>query len=137
PAVTVNDDAGELPSSHTFHNVAVASDGTVLVSWIDSRTQDRAEFERSNAPADSVIVDPGPEIRFARSLDTGASFTPSIVVDQDPCPCCRTSIVSGPDGSVHIAWRKHFGGDVRDVVVATASAGSADFGPPVRVYADD
>src|SRR5690606_24771879 len=32
PAVTVNDDAGGLPSSHTFHDIAVAPDGTVYVS---------------------------------------------------------------------------------------------------------
>jgi DNA-binding beta-propeller fold protein YncE len=35
PAVTVNDDAGGIPSSHTFHDVAVGADGTVWISWID------------------------------------------------------------------------------------------------------
>src|SRR5690606_29455167 len=39
---TVNDDAGGLPSSHTFHDMVVAPDGTIVVSWIDSRDPDRA-----------------------------------------------------------------------------------------------
>jgi hypothetical protein len=41
-AVTVNDDAGGLPSGHTFHNVTVGADGTVYVAWLDSRENDKA-----------------------------------------------------------------------------------------------
>ncbi|MSS73013.1 MAG: hypothetical protein EXS64_16195 [Candidatus Latescibacteria bacterium] len=46
PAVTVNDDAkgyrttaeaGGMPASHNFHNLVVAPDGAVYVSWLDSR----------------------------------------------------------------------------------------------------
>ncbi|MGH7445242.1 MAG: hypothetical protein ACREKM_10210, partial [Longimicrobiales bacterium] len=32
PTIFVNDDAGAVPTSHTFHNIAVAQDGTVYVS---------------------------------------------------------------------------------------------------------
>jgi hypothetical protein len=45
-AITVNDDAGGPPSSHTFHDVAVAPDGTVYVSWLDSRVRDSAAASR-------------------------------------------------------------------------------------------
>jgi hypothetical protein len=133
PAVTVNDDAGELPSSHTFHNMAVGEDGTVYVSWIDSRQQDRA---RALGHGDHHDVS-GPEIRFSFSTDRGASFQPSVVVDTNSCPCCRTGLAVGDDGNVYVAWRKIFPGEVRDIVVAGAEPGSSEFGSPVRVAEDD
>lgn len=146
PAITVNDDAGGVPSSHTFHDLAVAPDGTVWVSWIDSRAKDAARAARprpaSAAPAghghkhmgDDDL--PPSEIRIARSTDGGRTFGPGVVVDTAPCPCCRTSLAFGADGSVYLGWRKEYGGDVRDVVVARLAAGEAAFSAPVRVHAD-
>jgi len=179
PAVTVNDDADGAPSSHTFHNLLVARDGTVWVSWLDSRVRDaeRARRHPRAAPAahdmneqamhampeaagasmpampaqpagDSVKAMhghggmaedptlPGSEVRVAKSTDGGKTFGPSVVVDGGVCPCCRTSLAAGADGSVFVAWRKVFAGDVRDVVVAKLAPGAAAFGAPVRVHAD-
>jgi hypothetical protein len=147
PAVTVNDDAGGVPSSHTFHDLAVAPDGTVWVSWIDSRRKDAARAARprpASAPAaghghgpmaeeDDL---PPSEIRVARSADGGRTFGAGLVVDAAPCPCCRTSLAFGGDGSVYVAWRKEYGDDVRDVVVARLASGAAAFSAPVRVHAD-
>jgi len=79
----------------------------------------------------------GPEIRIARSTDGGVTFEPSVVVDSVACPCCRTSVALGPDGSVYVAWRKIYPGDVRDVVVARAEPGTLRFEEPVRVHQDD
>lgn len=163
PAITVNDDAGDpYPSSHTFHDIAVAADGTVYVSWIDSRERDAilhqqrplgggsAQGEHDHLHGDpagdhvpashdhsEVALPDGPEIRVARSSDGGRSFAPSMVVDTDACPCCRTSLALGPDGTVYVAWRKLFAGDVRDIVVARAAPGATEFDKPVRVHADD
>jgi hypothetical protein len=156
PAVTVNDDAGGLPSSHTFHDVVVGPDGTVWVSWIDSRVRDAERARRNPRPAatpsggaaghghghghgggmkeDADL--PGSEIRVARSTDGGKTFGPSLAIGGDVCPCCRTSLAVGPDGSVYIAWRKVFPGDVRDVVVSRLAPGAASWSAPARVHAD-
>lgn len=148
PAITVNDDAGGIPSSHTFHDLAVAPDGTVWVSWIDSRAKDaaRAARPRPAQPAPAAVHGhkhmgddenlPPSEIRVARSTDGGRTFGPGMVVDTAPCPCCRTTLAFGADGAVYVAWRKEYGGDVRDVVVAKLAAGGSGFSPPVRVHAD-
>lgn len=146
PAVTVNDDAGGIPSSHTFHDLAVGADGTVWVSWIDSRAKDAARAARSAGPPapaghghkhmDDADLPPS-EIRVARSTDGGRTFGPSLVVDTAPCPCCRTSLAVAPDGAVYLAWRKEYGGDVRDAVVARLEPGGTAFSPPVRVHADE
>ncbi len=146
PAVTVNDDAGGVPSSHTFHDLAVGPDGTVWISWIDSRAKDvaraarprpaaRAATGHGHGHADDADLPP-PEIRVAKSADGGRMFGASVVVDTAPCPCCRTSLAVAADGTVYLAWRKEYAGDVRDVVVARLAAGGTAFGPPVRVHAD-
>jgi hypothetical protein len=148
PAITVNDDAGGIPSSHTFHDLAVGPDGTVWVSWIDSRAKDAARAARppsATPPAEAghghthMAEDddlPPSEIRIAKSTDGGRTFGPGMVVDTAPCPCCRTSLAFGADGAVYLAWRMEYGGDVRDVVVARLGAGQAAFSAPVRVHAD-
>jgi hypothetical protein len=144
PAVSVNDDAGGPLSSHSFQDIAVAADGAVYVAWIDSRVRDAARASRPPSEAGHAGHDahgdeeglPGPEIRVARSTDGGLTFGPSVVVDGDACPCCRTAIAAGPDGSVYVAWRKRFAGEVRDVVVARSAPGALAFSEPVPAHHD-
>lgn len=144
PAITVNDDAGGPPARHTFHDLAVAPDGTVYVSWIDARKRDRVRGERARQSEGQVEHaahahggEPGTEIRVARSTDRGRSFGPSVVLETNSCPCCRTAIATGPDGAVYVAWRKIYEGSVRDIVVARAAPGTLDFSEPVRVHDDE
>ena len=152
PARTINDDAGGQPTSHTFHDLYVDREGTVFVSWIDGRTTEGRKVaggaREQRAPAGLLRADStghhhggaaaqlGPEIRVARSTDGGQTFSASVVVDHDACPCCRTSLARAPDGTLFVAWRKIFAGDVRDVVVARSTDGGATFEAPVRVHED-
>jgi hypothetical protein len=136
-AIHVNDDAGEFPTSHTFHDVAVGLDGVVYVSWIDSRERDRVAATMPGGAAGHEAHLPGHEIRVARSTDGGRSFGPSVIVDRSSCPCCRTAMAAAPDGSVYVAWRRVDPGDVRDIVVARADSRDFSFGPPVRVHPDN
>lgn len=148
-AIYVNDDAGGEPTSHTFHDMVVAPDGTIVVSWIDGRTTRPApppsgdgghgshgDADGGSSPADAPAPYDGPEIRVAFSIDGGASFGPSAVVDDDACPCCRTDLAVGPEGTLYIAWRKVFEGSVRDVVVARSLDGGRTWEEPVRVHDD-
>jgi hypothetical protein len=144
PTITVNDDAGGPPASHTFHNIAVGPDGTVYVSWIDSRNRasssDPPEDSHGGSANGNALVHhdsvPGPDIRIARSTDGGRSFEPSVIVDRGACPCCRTALAVSRDGKVYAAWRKVFEGNVRDIVLASSNDGARTFTPPVRVHED-
>jgi hypothetical protein len=157
PTITVNDDAGGPPSSHTVHNVVVAPDGRVIVSWLDARVRDRAraaleasgrlqpeapashshgETMRAHEASAAEASLPGSEIRAASWSPGDPSFSPSTVVDGNTCPCCRTAMAIGPEGTLFVAWRKVYPGNVRDVVVARSTDGGRSFSAPVRVHAD-
>ena len=140
PAIFVNDDAGDVPSSHTFHDIAVASDGTVYVSWIDGRERARAEatghaMQPGQHGSHSAPGMPGSDVRVARSTDGGRTFTPGVVVFSGICPCCRTSLAISGDGHVYVAYRSE--GESRDIMVSRSTDSGATFGEPVRVHADN
>jgi hypothetical protein len=161
PTMTVNDDAGGRPSSHSFHDLTVAPDGTVYVAWLDGRAQDSARAAHPAPPHPAAAAgsphgamsgmagiagmhgahahdasEPGAEIRVASWRPGDASFGPSVRVDGDVCPCCRVSLATGPDGGVYVAWRKVYPGEVREVVVARSADGGRSFSAPVRVQRD-
>jgi hypothetical protein len=150
PAITVNDNDRSSPARISFHGVTVGADGTVYISWIDARERDRAREEayranpESHADSESVHLhpasvdrpEPGTEIRIAASRDGGRSFSPSVIVDGDSCPCCRTAVVVGPDGTVYTAWRKIFAGGIRDIAVARSGDGGRTFSSARAVHPD-
>jgi hypothetical protein len=135
PAITVNDDAGGAPSSHTFHDVLVAADGTVYVTWIDGRSNETASSDGSPAH-NQHGAQGGPEIRVARSIDGGRTFSPSIVVATNACPCCRTSLAASPAGEVYVAWRTILPGNIRDIVVARSDDRGATWSTATRAHDD-
>jgi hypothetical protein len=112
----VNDDR---PVSHSFEGMAVTTDGTVVMSWIDSRE--------------------GPERAatwVARVLDEGARAEPSARLDEETCVCCRVGVRAGPGDAVAVLWRKVFPGDIRDMVLGLSRDGGRTFERPVRVHDD-
>jgi hypothetical protein len=153
PTRTINSDADGLPSSHTFHNLAVAPDGTIYVSWIDGRARDRARAEQASR-AHAGVGDahgqgghaahggggeaelPGSELWLAVSRDGGETFQEIAVIDRDVCPCCRTGLATGRDGSVYVVWRQIAAGEVRDIAIAHSNDGGLSFSDPVPVHRD-
>jgi hypothetical protein len=52
------------------------------------------------------------------------------------CYCCKTSIATGADGSIHAAWRHVYPGNLRDIAFASSTDGGRTFSPPIRVSED-
>ena len=109
----VNEDR---PMSHSFEGLAVGSDGTVVVGWIDAR-----EGEGQTRSYLARIVDRGSRVEQAVKLDDG-----------ETCVCCRIDVAAG-DGVVATLWRKVFPGNIRDMVLGLSRDGGRSFGPPARV----
>jgi hypothetical protein len=117
PSVLVNDDPGVI--QHTFDALHQGPDGRLHVAWIDGR-------EGKKEPGTYV----------ARSTDRGATVTKNLKVDDGTCVCCRTALATGPDGTVYVAWRKIFEGNIRETVVARSTDGGETFEAPVVVGHD-
>jgi hypothetical protein len=117
PSVLVNDDGQAIV--HSFDALHLGPDGTLLVSWIDGREGKK---------------DPG--TYAARSGDHGRTVGKNRKVDENTCVCCRTSLTTAPDGTVYLAWRKIFEGNVRETVVARSNDGGRTFSQPVIVGHD-
>ena len=117
PSILVNDD--EQIIGHSFDSIHVAPDGAIHVAWIDGR-------EGKKEPATFV----------ARSTDRGRTVEKNLKVDENTCVCCRTSLTTGSDGTLYVAWRKVLPGDLRETVVARSTDGGSTFSSPVIVGHD-
>lgn len=105
--------------SYDDHALLVGADGAIYLSWL-------AEVKHDSSYT-----------LFARSTDGGRTWsTPQIVDDDRSCPCCRTALAAGPDGTLYVAWRKRFPGDERDIVVARSRDHGTTWSTPVRVHVD-
>lgn len=114
--VFVNDDAGDEPAGHTFHDLDVGPDGTIYVSWLDSRGD---------------LTD----LRVATSRDQARTFTSGVVVARGTCQCCRTALAVD-EANVYVAWRHLYGDNLRDIAIARSDDGGRTFSDPTRVHVD-
>jgi hypothetical protein len=118
PPATVNDDSA--PISHSFEHIYVDPSETVYLTWLDNRSR-----EKSGAAA-----------IFAQSRDNGTTIGKNLTVDGMACPCCRPMATVSPEGTVWLAWRKTFEGNVRDIVLANSVDQGQRFSPPILVQQD-
>jgi hypothetical protein len=116
PPLRINEDR---PISHTFEGLGVAADGTVFVSWIDSRDG------RENAGT-----------YLARITQRGTQIDSRTTLDAEACVCCRVSLAIGPQGAVAAFWRKVFPGNIRDMVLGLSRDGGGAFAPALLVHND-
>ena len=118
-AQTITDD--EVFGSHNFHALVADDSGRVVISWLDGR----------HGPGTSSAY-------VAVSRDNGASWSSNVRVDSTAaCPCCRTSLAIGANGSLLLAWRSIIPGSIRDIVVARSTDDGRSWSTPVRVHADN
>ncbi|MGE0354883.1 MAG: sialidase family protein [Gemmatimonadales bacterium] len=134
PARTLNDDTTGVPVSHQFHGAAWSGDSGLVVTWLDERGGSALEVHHGDHSTEAdPTSEPDAAIYAATSTDFGASWSArNTPLWGQVCPCCRVTLARGPGGRVMSAWRRHFPGNIRDVVVAGAAPGSA----PVRVNVD-
>ena len=115
--VSVTDDS--TFGSHNFEALYAGPDGALYASWLDGRMGKSTVF-------------------MTRSSDGGKTWMPNVLVSSsEACPCCRTTMASGRDGTLYLAWRTVFPGNVRDIVVARSSDHGATWQEPVRAHTDD
>jgi hypothetical protein len=117
--LTVGDSAddGTPFASRNFHALHVGADGALYVSWLASDGGRSATF-------------------VTRSVDGGRRWSTPVHVGGEACPCCRTALATARDGTLFVAWREVFAGNVREVVVARSADHGATWSAPVPVQTD-
>jgi len=85
-----------------FRSLAIAPDGALVVAWVDQRDAlARAKLPEDQRPKDDRWIrsdDPRVEVRLARSIDGGASFTSSVSIATGASERSRISLAIGADG---------------------------------------
>ncbi len=112
------------PASQSFYTLAVGPDGAVYVAWLDGRDREQGKSGSS-------------ALYLAKSVDRGESFTKSVRVALNVCPCCRPSIAVSDAKTLHIGWRGVRDGNLRDIFVATSTDGGATFSAETLVAPDN
>ncbi|MEO8451532.1 MAG: sialidase family protein [Gemmatimonadota bacterium] len=106
------------------HALLAGADGTLYLTWLAAT---------------------GPESHtwLSRSEDKGLTWSAPLRIDQGAsCPCCRTALTTGPDGTLYVAWRKIYRDtpgetEARDIAVARSTDHGRGWSEPVRVHADE
>ncbi|MBA3317539.1 MAG: exo-alpha-sialidase [Gemmatimonadales bacterium] len=130
---TLNDDTTAAPVSHQFHGAAWVGDSGIAVAWLDER--DVAAPVAAGAEGHTEHAsEPDATIYYTTSEDFGRSWAPNRAGWKEACPCCRVTLARDRNGEAVAAWRKHYPGDVRDVVTTLLSDEAAQ---PERVHQDD
>ena len=117
PPTRVNDD--DVVTGHSFDHLDVAPNGTVHISWLDAR-------EGKKNPATYT----------AQSTDQGRTITKNLKIDDETCVCCRSTVTTGPDGTIYVAWRKILSGQIREAVVSRSMDAGKTFSSSVIVGND-
>jgi hypothetical protein len=70
---------------------------------------------------------------YVASLDGSAA---PVSVTGGVCYCCKTALASAADGSIRVAWRHVYPGNIRDIAFTVSRDGGRTFAAPVRVSED-
>ncbi len=130
-----------------WHALDVGPDGAVHLAWLDHRrtavsagasatphhhTHTTTPAVASTATVDTVAMAQRSDLYFAGGVDDAAPRALTAGV----CYCCKTAMVHGPDGAIHLAWRHVYPGNMRDIAFTTSRDGGRTFSEPVRVSED-
>ncbi|HEU4680694.1 MAG TPA: sialidase family protein, partial [Gemmatimonadales bacterium] len=131
--ITLNDDTTGALVSHQFHGAIWVGDSGIAVAWMDEREAAAPITSGTDGHAEHA-AEPDATIYMTVSSDFGRSWGPNRIGWKAACPCCRISLARTADGQAIAAWRKHFPGNVRDVVTAVVGTEVTE---PERVHPDD
>jgi hypothetical protein len=127
--------------------MSASPDGRVRLAWLDHRRT--APAAGANAThhhhatsttgttvpantADTVAAAQLSDLYFAASPDDPSPKALTAGV----CYCCKTAMAHGADGTIYIAWRHVYPGNMRDIAFTVSRDGGQTFSAPVRVSED-
>ena len=129
--VKVDDD--KVPNAHGMHSLAVAKDGRIYAAWLDERN---VQAPMPSTKAEGHHMENNRDVYVSYSTDGGRTFSANRKVATEACPCCKTSLAVGTDGTLYAGWRQVLPGNFRHIAVASSGDGGTTFSEPV-IISDD
>lgn len=130
----------DAAGSRGWQSTTTGRDGKVFAMWLDHRGMAMASHQHAAmqpsgpaAPKPDPVEMAGKSQVFVASLD--GSVAPRAIASS-VCYCCKTSFVTGADGTLYGVWRAVYPGDLRDMAFAMSRDGGRTFTAPVRVSED-
>jgi hypothetical protein len=130
--VKVNDD--EKPGPHGMHSLAIATDGSIYLAWLDERNSPPVLADQNKV--NHKHMEGNREVFVAHSRDGGKTFSENSRIGHDVCPCCKTSLAISNNGRIYAGWRQVLPGNLRHIAVASSSDHGQTFTAPVIVSDD-
>jgi hypothetical protein len=137
----------DAPGNRGWEAVGAGPDGRFFSVWLDHRKLAKpqetamagehhhgaaASAASMPAPADGVAMAQLSQL-YVAPLD--GSIAPQGVTG-GVCYCCKTAIAAGEGGSLFLAWRHVYPGNMRDIAFTVSRDGGRSFAAPVRVSED-
>jgi hypothetical protein len=137
PAVVSGSDAA---GNRGWEATTVDARGQVHVAWLDHRehaprpnvAQTHHEHGDADSNGDGVAM-AGKSKLWVGSLD--GPIVPRAVTG-GVCYCCKTAMAASTDGSLYLAWRHVYPGNIRDIAFTLSRDSGRTFAAPVRVSED-
>jgi hypothetical protein len=135
---------GDAAGNRGWENITTDANGHTRVVWLDHREMAAASDAAMNghthaghdaspaAKQDGAAMAQQSKLYFATVGDPSSprSITGGV------CYCCKTAIVTGKDGSIYLAWRHVYPGNLRDMAFTMSRNNGQTFAPPIRVSED-
>lgn len=133
--ITINDDTTGSLTGHTFQGATWVGDSGFVAAWLDERGIEAPAVTAGDTPHQhDETAESDAAIYAVSSPDFGTTWTANQPLWGAVCPCCRVTLARDQDGTVLAAWRKHFPGNVRDIVIGPLADRGVE---PIRVRDDN
>ncbi len=130
----------DAPGNRGWEAVGVDPAGKVHVVWLDHRRL-AADSKVESTHRHGATTEPaGDSAGMAQFSDlyvaTLDDQTAPMPLTAGVCYCCKTAIAAGSGGTMHLAWRHVYPGNLRDIAFATLRGAGVQNDGPVRVSED-
>lgn len=102
----LNRDGLGLETGHSFADLSVGPDGSILIAWLDGRDRHRAESAGEAFHGTSLY--------FTRAEGPDRPFAPERPAAAGSCECCRLALGGSADGRRFVLWRHLIDSRIRD-----------------------